>query len=102
MLKKKDQDGNNSNSVEDDLNNIFLYKLDLEHTVLNQLVEKDSNECLLVLNWIKYLKKVKNKLLANTMMVVDKKPIKQFSINIMVSLSKNLINNDKQPKTADI
>ena len=72
MLKKKDQDGNNSNSVEDDLNNIFLYKLDLEHTVLNQLVEKDSNECLLVLSWIKYLKKVKNKLLANTMMVVDK------------------------------
>ena len=76
--------------------------MDLEHTVLNQLVEKDSNECFLVLNWIKSLKKVKNKLLANTMMVVDKKPIKQFSINIMVSLLKNLINNDKQPKTADI
>ena len=59
----------------------FLHDLDLEHAIFNQIVEEDSNKCLLAMSWLISLKKIKGKLLADQAMVVDEEPIKQFLIH---------------------
>ena len=66
--------------VMDRFGTFFLHDLDLEHAVLGQVVEEDSNKCLLAMSRLISHKKIKDKLLADKAMVVDEEPTEQFPI----------------------
>ena len=67
-------------NIMDGFDPFFLHNLDLEHAILCQIVEEDSDECLLAMSWLTLPKKIKDKLLADRAMVVDEEPTEQFPI----------------------
>jgi hypothetical protein len=79
----------------------FLHNLALEHAVLGQIVEDNSDKCLLAMSWLTSLEKIKDKLLADKAMVVDEEPTKQFPISNEPSWEQ-IIDNGQQPKAADV
>ena len=67
-------------NIMDGFGPFFSHNLDLAHSILSQIVEEDSDECLLAMSWLTLPKKIKDKLLADKAMVVDEEPTEQFPI----------------------